>query len=145
MVFHVPDGGYFRNASNTLSFYYYIYVSLSRYLRWSTISPWWYHQPSSHDQCFGTDMVYYIFLSKFKVPKSWNYYYKHDSGISVIGNLSWCWLSCLCPLVFLLTRTVNYLAFTYFGFERMYLMKVYSKRTLPTFNQRFYLEEINRK
>jgi len=37
-------------------------ASLGRYLWWWTISPRWYHQPSS--QCFGTDMVYYIFITE---------------------------------------------------------------------------------
>jgi len=41
-----------------IAFYIYCFLlhSLVRYLCWWTISPWWYHSPSS--QCFGIDIAY---------------------------------------------------------------------------------------
>jgi len=55
-----------KNASCALNLIS-TFVSLGRCICWWTISPRWYHLPSS--QCFGIDMVYYIYISsKFIAP-----------------------------------------------------------------------------
>ena len=71
----------------------FLLLSLGRYLCWRTIIPRGYHPPSS--QCFGTDMVYYMYFY-------WNLHFTNNAIIiktklllSDIGNnyLAWAILS----------------------------------------------------
>jgi len=66
----VPDEGYSNNASYTLYLIStFLLLSPRRYLCWWTISPRWYHPPSS--QCFGTDMISTFFFSLIFLLKNY--------------------------------------------------------------------------
>ena len=109
---YVINEGYPRNVSCTLNLIStFLWLSLGWYLCGWTFSPRGYHPPSG--QCFGTDMIYWIYLlSKFvQLPN--NVIITNNKGI---GDHIQSWLSYLDPFVLLLPNTFKLFGCVIFRF-----------------------------
>jgi hypothetical protein len=98
LTFCVPNKGYPSNASCTLNYIFtFVLSSLGRCLNWMRNTLGEYHPESG--QCFGTDMVFKIYILLNFTLLNIVIIIKTNAHLSSISNFNFrrCMLSCLGP------------------------------------------------